>query len=376
MVPGARLYPLVPPLPVLQESDTTGPPPFRGIATLPIQTAGGKCGPPDQRRRQVGQQRESARSAIVRRSAVARPRRALTLRGIRFSGELIYKNDVSLWTIGGILFVTGWIVALTSWWLTSRFLESAHLTLSIGVPSQEHRTFLAMTIVQTAVVCVLVKPLLRLLTGLDVSFAAVFLVLCAGTVVSSITATGLNRLAEQTTANGAVVAASPISLFAPVATFFTCAAEAWLLRSLAAPPGASGERAGRPSLGRYWIALVVIGGAAVVASRSVHHPTPRTPSAPMPASVEVEGMLGGKIQSAKVGGAGAAVTRVSCGESTSQPAGWPDDHVYDHYTCTSIDMRGELQGWCVQFSPERERIVAFYASRSGCADPPTKTFAA
>src|SRR5262249_49038420 len=29
-VPGTRLYPLVPPLPVLLESVTTGPPPFRG----------------------------------------------------------------------------------------------------------------------------------------------------------------------------------------------------------------------------------------------------------------------------------------------------------------------------------------------------------
>ncbi len=39
MVPGARLYPLVPPLPVLLESSTTGPPPFRGIGS--IRTRGG-----------------------------------------------------------------------------------------------------------------------------------------------------------------------------------------------------------------------------------------------------------------------------------------------------------------------------------------------
>jgi len=33
-VPGTRLYPLVPPLPVLLGSVTTGPPPFRGRASV------------------------------------------------------------------------------------------------------------------------------------------------------------------------------------------------------------------------------------------------------------------------------------------------------------------------------------------------------
>ena len=45
VVPGARLYPLVPPLPVLLESVTSGPPPFRGkTECIPRAVDDGKYG--------------------------------------------------------------------------------------------------------------------------------------------------------------------------------------------------------------------------------------------------------------------------------------------------------------------------------------------
>ena len=47
-VSGTRLYPLVPPLPVLLESVTSGPPPFRGkIECIPRAVDDGKPEPPE-----------------------------------------------------------------------------------------------------------------------------------------------------------------------------------------------------------------------------------------------------------------------------------------------------------------------------------------